>query len=123
MARAVTVDKHEIIDEIAKTLEEKGFENIKADHPDFETPTKFVRQDSDGELVPHITAHRNGSKYYIEVSQKTEKVSPLVSKWKLLHTIASLKNARFQLFVPYGSMQFTKKLVEKHQIDASIYSL
>ncbi len=113
----------ELLDSVVTHLENRGFENIKADHPDYESPTKFIQKNANSELVPDLTARRNGSKYYFEIAQKTDNKEELVSKWKLLATMAHIKNSQFKVFVPHGSMQFTRRILKQNNIDAGVVSI
>lgn len=113
----------ELLESVVTHLENRGYESIKADHPDYEAPTKFIQQNDESELIPDLTARRNGSKYYFEIAQKTDKKDELVSKWKLLATMAHIKNSQFKVFVPHGSMQFTRRILKQNNIDAGVVSI
>ena len=58
-------------------LENKGFENIKADLEGFETPKSYVKKGSDITITPDIVAEKEGRKHIFDISLKTEKPSLL----------------------------------------------
>jgi hypothetical protein len=113
----------ELLATIVVHLENRGYDSIKADHPDYESPSKFIQKGSDDPVIPDVTAQRNGSKYYFEIAQKTDNQDSLVSKWKLLSTMAHIKKSQFKVFVPHGSMQFTRRILKANNIDAGVVSI
>lgn len=112
-----------LIKEIADQLNLKGFEDIKADIDGFEQPSRLVRQSDEFEFTPDATAQRKGRKYYFELAIKTDALRKLITKWKLLATLAHLKTGKFQIFVPHGNMKFTRELLENNDIQADIVKL
>ncbi|MTI20817.1 hypothetical protein E1176_07280 [Fulvivirga sp. RKSG066] len=105
-------------------IEKKGFIEIKADYADYETPAKLVSQNNSDEYIPDATAlNRLGNKAYFEISRKIKETEKLVNKWKVLETLANIKRGVFQIFVPHGSMKFTKELVNKYNINAELVKL
>ena len=105
-----------------KWLNNHGFEEIKADIEDYETPVQFLRRDDNQPFMPDITAQRYGRKYYFDIARKTgpKKKRQLVAKWKLLSSLSERKKSDFYLFVPYGSVKFTNELLDKHNIKAEV---
>lgn len=112
-----------LIKEIADHLTQKGFEDIKADVEGFESPARLVRQSDDFEFTPDATANRKGRKYYFELAIKTDATRRLVTKWKLLSTLAEMKAGKFQIFVPHGNMKFTRELIGQYEIQADIHKI
>jgi len=105
-------------------IQTKGFTDIRADYEDLEAPAKLVSQSNDDVYVPDATAlNRLGRKAYFEISRKIKKTEKLVNKWKVLETLAAVKQGVFQIFVPHGSMKFTKELVTKYHINAEIVKI
>lgn len=115
-----------IISRITNWIAKRGFENIKANVEGFETPTSFSVS-SDEELVtPDITAVSYGSKSYFEIATKKDKrkdVQKLVSKWKLLSTLAKHKGGQLYLFAPRGHKQFTQDIIKDYAIEANFLSI
>ncbi|MBL3658163.1 hypothetical protein [Fulvivirga sediminis] len=105
-------------------VENLGFENIRADLPEFDTPAKLVNQNNNDVFIPDITAKsKSGKKAYFELSNKVKDTQKLVNKWKLLSTMATIKDGAFQIFVPHGAMKFTKDLVTKYSISAELIKI
>ena len=109
-----------LITKAIEQLEKYGFQDIKADIEGHETPSKLTRQQDDFEFTPDITATMHGRTYYFEVAQKTDKSRRLVTKWKLLAYLAQMKQTGLKIFVPHGTMKFTRELVKLYEIDAKL---
>lgn len=109
------------INTILPKLKVLGFKDIKSDLPEHPDPTPFSMSVEAGmQFVPDIVANRKGRKAYIEISKKTENIKQLISKWKLLAKAASSKNDLFLIAMPKGTVKFTQKLIESHDIVAKI---
>lgn len=111
------------LSEVVKILESQGFEKIRADLPDYEDVAPLVRQSDDHAFVPDVTAVKNGGKYYIEVAKRTSDEVKLVGKWKLLSTLASMKKGELKIFVPRGELSFTRRVLAKYNIDATMIKM
>lgn len=111
------------IQEALAVLKKQGFSEFKADIPDFESPARLKGKSGMYEFAPDITAHKNGLKGYFEISAKTPEVELLVTKWKVLASLARVKDGWFKIFVPRGQMRFTKEVVDKYNIEADIIKL
>ncbi|HAD98162.1 MAG TPA: hypothetical protein DCG19_12200, partial [Cryomorphaceae bacterium] len=68
----------------------RGFEDIKARHGDYEEPATLRMMDQEGGFVPDITATKNGGKYYFEIANRNEDARQVVGKWKLMSTLARM---------------------------------
>ncbi|MFW5700913.1 MAG: hypothetical protein ACOCWM_04410 [Cyclobacteriaceae bacterium] len=102
----------------------KGFKNIRADYKDYEKPAKLKLKGSDQEVIPDFTAKEEDGKYYFEIVRKAKRdKKAVVHKWTLLSTLANLRNGKFILLVPHGTLTYTRKLVEEHNIDAEIIKI
>ncbi|HBF19567.1 MAG TPA: hypothetical protein DDW81_05680 [Cryomorphaceae bacterium] len=101
----------------------RGFEDIKARHGDYEEPATLRMMDQEGGFVPDITATKNGGKYYFEIANRNEDARQVVGKWKLMSTLARMKDGDFRIFVPYGSMKYTNEILEKKSIEAEVIKL
>ncbi len=90
-----------ILAQIVKKLKSQGFENIRTHLEGYEEPALLVRQgEEDDSFTPDATATKNGRKYYFEVARRTKEEIRLVGKWKLLQTLAELKQGELQIFIP-----------------------
>lgn len=107
-------------EEAVSWLTKYGYDQIKADCDGYDAPGGFKNANSEQMLVPDLTAFREQSKSYFEISLKTESKSELATKWKLLESMAKLRNGLFKIFAPRGHVRFTREMVEKYSIEAEI---
>jgi precorrin-4 methylase len=82
-----------------------------------------MMDDEEKSFIPDITATKNGGKYYFEIANRNEAERDVVGKWKLMSTLARMKNGDFRIFVPYGSMKYTNEILEKKNIEAEVIKL
>lgn len=121
----INKEKHEeIFDqylaEAVKSLSERGYKDIKADGPDYEQPAKLSAAGEGNSYVPDITAKWSGRKVYVEIARKTEDEQKLVTKWKLLETLAKMKDGIFKVMVPKGQWAYTKDLVSRYNLSPEL---
>ncbi len=106
-------DKYsDVLEDSITYLENRGFENIKADIEGYETPKSFSKVGSDVTITPDITATKEGRKHYFDISLKSEKPKLLKSKWLFLKTLSNLKSHRFKLITKRGHYKFTQDMLE-----------
>ncbi len=123
--RKADPDMHrEMIHTAIHYLENKGYEQIRADLDDYEKPARLTRQGTDEGYVPDITARKNGGKFYFDVvtANKDEHLHT-VGKWRLLSTLAEHRNGKLMLFVPYGKMNFTNRILQDNNIEAEVMKI
>ncbi len=113
----------EIFDKAITWAQRQGLTNIKANHGDFEMPSQFKRPGEDQPVIPDITGFRTGNKNYIEIAEKTDEVQRIVSRWKLLGTMAAMKGGKLYLLAPRGHKAFTEDLVTRYNLSAKIVSI
>jgi len=118
-------DKYDdVLNKVLENIEKSGFESIRADYMELEKPARLVGQSNEDVFIPDATAlTKNGSKAYFEISRKVDEPQKLVNKWKLLSTLAEIKNGVFKIFVPHGAMRFTKELVNRYNIKADLVKI
>ena len=112
----IPIDKNEstvFLKESVEYLEERGFENIKADVEGYESPKSYIRKGRGQEttITPDIVAERNGEEYIYEVSLKSEKPRLLKSKWKFLQLLSNMKNKKFKIITTRGHDKFTNTML------------
>lgn len=106
-------DKYsDVLEDSITYLENRGFENIKADIEGYETPKSFAKVGSDISITPDIVATKEGRKHYFDISLKSEKPKLLKSKWLFLKTLTNLKSHRFKLITKRGHYKFTQDMLE-----------
>ena len=114
----------DVLNRMIENIEKSGFESIRADYPDMEKPARLVGQANEDIFIPDATAvTKNGSKAYFEISRKVDETHKLINKWKLLATLADIKDGVFKIFVPHGSMRFTQELVNRYNIKADLVKI
>jgi len=122
----VQIDKQEnteTLEESVAYLENKGFENIKADIDGYETPKSYKKAGSDISITPDIVAERAGIKHYFEVSLKSEKPHLLKSKWRFLDVLTRMKNHRFKIITRRGHYKFTNEMLEDLNLQKNLIKL
>jgi len=112
-----------LIEKAAAWAKSQGFDQIKANSEGYETPTQYTMKDQDKTYTPDLTGIFLGRKNYVEVITKNMDKEFLVSKYKLLSTLAKVKNGQFILLAPTGHKSFADKMVEDHQLNAKVHRL
>ena len=102
----------DILTESVTYLEQRGFENIKADMDGYETPKSYHKKGSDIDVTPDIVAEKEGRKHIFDISLKSEKPRLLKSKWLFLNTVSSMKSHRFKLITTRGHYKFTNEMLD-----------
>lgn len=97
----------------AKTLR---LSDLKANFEGYEAPRTFQRADEDISYTPDITGRRLTKKFYVEIAMKDEDTTSMVSKWKLLSTMASMKGGKLYLLAPRGHKAFVQGLLDRYQL-------
>jgi len=113
----------ELLEKAVEQVQRRGFKDIKVKLDGFEEPKSFSQKKEDNTYIPDITATNSKGKYYFEIAQKTNDTTSMVSKWKLLSTIAEMKNGGLNILVPYGQNKFTNELVEQYNIKANLLKM
>ncbi|MEQ8582879.1 MAG: hypothetical protein RIC30_11925 [Marinoscillum sp.] len=110
----------ELLSSVIENIKKQGYENIRADLSEYESPYQLIGQTKDVNFTPDVTATKNDGKAYFEISTKVDNPNDLINKWKLLETLATMKRGKFQIFVPHGHMKFTQELVKDYNINAEV---
>ena len=113
----------ESLETVIKGLTMKGYEAIRADLPEHEAPMVLSSVNKEYEYTPDISAKKYEATSFFEISHKTTEVQRLVTKWKLLATVAGIKRGKLTIFMPKGTAKFTRELVEKYKIQAELEKL
>lgn len=113
----------ELLEKAVEQVQRRGFKDIRVKLDGFEEPKSFSQKKEDNTYIPDITATNSKGKFYFEIAQKTNDTTSMVSKWKLLSTIAEMKNGDLNILVPYGQNKFTNELVEQYNIKANLLKM
>ena len=107
-----------------KIVNKKGFENVKANAEGYETPAKIRRsKESEEYFIPDVTGEVNGRKSYFELGMKSSDERDLVTKWRLLSSLAQFKHGKLYLAVPRGHMAFTNRILADYPIQAEVVKI
>jgi hypothetical protein len=124
LAEARTGEKYqELLERAVEMVESRGFDQIRTQLDGYDEPQPFLQQKEDITYVPDISAKNDKGKFYFEIAQKTEDVEHLVSKWKLLSTVASMKKGGLNILIPYGHNRFTEEIIDQYNIKANLIKL
>lgn len=113
----------ESIMQATEHVKNMGFENIRSRMEGYDDPATLRMLNEDKTLMPDITATKNEGKFYFEIADRTESKDEVAGKWKMMATLAQMKNGDLRIFVPYGSMKYTSEILEKKAIAATIIKL
>lgn len=117
-------EKIRYFDKAMEWLSGKSYTDFKSVHDDYQDPKRFTNQRSGNKIQPDFSFKmHNGANYYMEIAIKKSDYQVLVSKWKFLSMMASLKRGKLFLLAPKGHKMFTQKLVTDYNINAIVYSL
>jgi len=96
----------------------RGLSNIRANWVNFDPPSAFRRKKSDQPIVPDITGRKAGGhgKWYVEIALKTENKKRLISKWKLLSTLAAMRGGKLFLLAPHGHKAFAERILNTYEL-------
>lgn len=111
-----------ILEVIQKIVNRKGYQGIKANVEDYETPSRLQRKGEEA-FIPDITGVKAGKKSYFEIAVKSEDIQETITKWKLLSSLARMQSGALYLISPKGHFAFTQKLIRDHDIPATIVRL
>ena len=116
----VSTDKKENIEFLKESityLENKGFENIKADVEGYVTPKSYLKKGSDISITPDIVAEKAGRKHYFEIGLKSEEPTLLKSKWRFLDVLTRMRDDRFKVITRRGHYKFTQDMLDDLNLD------
>ena len=118
------MSKESYISDAIDWVNKRSATSLKANFDGFEKPKAFLNKSSDEEVRPDISfIGQGGEKNYTEIAVKEKKQQKLVTRWKLLSMMASIKRGKLFLLAPRGHKMFVEKLVRKYHINAFIYSI
>ncbi len=116
--------KDDYFEKALEWVKAKPFFSIKANFDGYESTKIFKSTSSEEEIQADISFQGNGGvKHYTDIAVKTSNTRNLVTRWKLLSLMASIKRGKLYLLAPKGHKMFTERLVEKNNINALVYSL
>ena len=117
------MSKEKYLDKVITWVEKRKISSLKSSFEGYEAPKIFTNQATQEQVQPDVSFTIDNATHYSEIALKCEDTRRLVTRWKLLSTMANVKKGQLHLFAPKGHKIFTKKLVEDNNIDALIHSL
>lgn len=108
--------KDKLYSKAVEWAEKKGFKKIRAQVDEYETPQSFYKTSTDVSVIPDVTGVKMGAKSYIEIALKTDDKKAMISKWKLLGTLAARKGGKLYLLAARGHKSFAEKIVQNHNL-------
>jgi len=112
MIKAEKINNTDFLNRTVEYLQNRGFNNIKADLEGYEIPKSFTKKGSDVVITPDIVADKNGIKHFFEISLKSEKPNLLKSKWMFLDVLSKMKSYRFKIITTKGHYKFTNAMLD-----------
>jgi hypothetical protein len=101
----------------------RRFSNIKANLEGHEIPTAYTKPGEDVPYIPDATGVKLGIKSYFEVAMKSDDNERIIRKWKLLSTLAEMRNGKLYLFAPKGHKAFVMNVVKERNLHANVESI
>lgn len=111
MVATETKENEAFLEKSIRHLEARGFEDIEADLEGYESPKSFIKKSTGAAVAPDIVARKDGSKYFFELSLKSEETKLLKSKWLFLDTLSRLKEDKFRIITTRGHYRFTDNML------------
>lgn len=112
MVKSEKTEHSAFIEKSIHHLEARGFNDIKADLEGYDTPKSFLSKNSGDKVTPDIVANKDGTRYFFEISLKTDKPQLLKSKWLFLDTLSRMRSDRFRIITTKGHYKFTDSMLE-----------
>ncbi len=105
-------------------VSKKASNSFKAQIEGYESTRVFTNKSTGEEIQADFSFEtQGGAKSYTDIALKSNSPQKLVTRWKLLSLMASMKRGKLFLLAPKGHKMFTQKLVDNYNINATIYSL
>ncbi|EKF56792.1 hypothetical protein I215_01220 [Galbibacter marinus] len=123
MIKAEKINNTDFLNRTVEYLQNRGFNNIKADLEGYEIPKSFTKKGSDVVITPDIVADKNGIKHFFEISLKSEKPNLLKSKWMFLDVLSKMKSYRFKIITTKGHYKFTNAMLDDLNMDKKMIKI
>jgi len=117
------LENETILKESITYIENRGFENIKADMEGYESPKSYHKKGSDFTVTPDIVAEKAGRKHYFEISLKSAEPNQLKSKWRFLEVLTRMKDDRFKIITYKGHYKFTQDMLNDINLTKELIKL
>ena len=123
MIKSEKINNTDFLYRTVQYLQNRGYNNIKADLEGYEIPKSFTKKGSDVVITPDIVADKNGIKHFFEISLKSEKPNLLKSKWMFLDVLSKMKSYRFKIITTRGHYKFTNSMLADLNMDKKMIKI
>jgi len=120
---SAAVSKDTFTSTVVDWAKSRRFSDIKANVEGHDSPTAYSKPGEDSPYVPDVTGIKLGVKSYFEVAMKSEDSERSIRKWKLLSTLAEMRNGNLFLFAPKGHKAFVDGVVKARNLKATVMSI
>jgi uncharacterized protein (UPF0297 family) len=113
-------NKESLLKTVYKYLKDRGYENVKADLLDTETPRMIVENISGDQFKPDITATHNENSYIFELEMGNSfdnNKENFIKKCNVFQQYASEHNGKLYLIVPIEYFDTIMTEVNKHYLE------
>lgn len=116
--------KEKLFSKAIDWVNKKGFKEVKANTESYEAPVAFTKPNEDSKIIPDITGKMHGNKSYIEIVSKDEDIQSLITKWKLLGSVALRKGGKLYLLAGKGYKTYADNIVKDYHLqNAKVVSI
>jgi len=123
MIKSEKINNTDFLNRTVEYLQNRGYNNIKADLEGYEIPKSFTKKGSDVVITPDIVADKNGIKHFFEISLKSEKPNLLKSKWMFLDVLSKMRSYRFKIITTRGHYKFTNSMLDDLNMDKKMIKI
>ncbi len=116
-------DHERLVKKVVELLGGKGYENIKADLPDFEKPKKIVWQSTGEGFFPDVTVYKDDFRIFKVVTADFAADDKTDEVWKLFASYAEVNDAMFYVVFPKGVIGKVKKIINEIGVDACLWEI
>ncbi len=112
-----------LVDYVARELNKRGYEQVKADLPDYEVPKKIIWQSTGEGFEPDVTGVKMGFRIFeIETDDSIEDEHTL-QQWKLFASYAKVNDAFFYVVFRKGSLEKVQNRLKELGITATLWEV
>ena len=118
------MSKEKYLDNAIDWAKRKIPQSIRVNSEGYEAPQSFINKTRDEVVEPDLTfVSAGGGKHYTDIALKSDEAQHLVTRWKFLAMMASMKSGKLHLLAPKGHLMFTRNLVRQYNIEAQVHSI
>ena len=117
-------NKRTYLEKAIAWVEKKSTTRLRIATKGYEDPKIFTNTSTKEQIQPDLSfVTHAGSKHFSEIALKKDDPKELITRWKLLGLIAQMKSGKLHLLAPRGHKSFAQRIVNRHNINASVHSI